>query len=429
MKLWDKGININDRIETFTVGKDREFDLELARYDVIGNKAHAKMLQKIGLLTKEELLLLLEGLDEIAASIDQGDFIIEPHIEDVHSQVEHLLTQKLGTIGKKIHAGRSRNDQVLLDLKLFFREEIKSVFDQARSLALLFLDTAQKHKDILLPGYTHLQIAMPSSFGLWFSAYGEALVDDLLMLECCHRIINQNPLGSAAGYGSSFPLDRTMTTEEMNFRALSYNVVYAQMGRGKTELQLSYAIASLAATLSKFAMDVCLYNSQNFGFIKLPDEFTTGSSIMPHKKNPDVFELIRGHANQLTSLPAQISAMTNNLPSGYHREFQLLKEVIFPAIHKIRDCLEMLTYVLPKIEVQKDILSDPKYRYVFSVEVVNKLVMEGWSFRDAYIEVGKNLNRYLEELSHTDLQHTHEGSLGNLCLSEIRNKIEQVTIP
>ncbi|MEZ4931266.1 MAG: argininosuccinate lyase [Saprospiraceae bacterium] len=425
MKLWQKEIKINDLVEKFTIGRDPEFDLKLAEHDVVGTLAHTEMLCTIGLLTQEEFNLLKPALHEILETIKKGEFKIEPGVEDVHSQVELMLTKKLGDIGKKIHAGRSRNDQVLVDLRLFFRAEIKELVELIKALFETLISQSEKYKAVLMPGYTHTQVAMASSFGLWFSAYAETLVDDLTLLNAVYKINNQNPLGSAAGYGNSFPLDRTLTTKLLNFNDLNYNVVHAQMGRGKTEQFMAFAIAGLSATLGKLAADVVLYSSQNFDFLTLPDEFTTGSSIMPHKKNPDVFELIRGHCNILQSLPTQVSALTTNLTSGYHRDFQLLKEIIFPALEKLKDCLILTTYSLSALKINENILQDEKYKYLYTVEVVNKLVQNGMPFRDAYQQVGK----MVEEGSFTfseELKHTHEGSLGNLCLEEIKNKMENI---
>jgi argininosuccinate lyase len=425
MKLWQKEIKINDLVEKFTIGRDPEFDLKLAEHDVIGTLVHTEMLCTIGLLTKEEFNLLKPALNDILEIIKKGEFKIEPGVEDVHSQVELILTKKLGDIGKKIHAGRSRNDQVLVDLRLFFRAEIKELVELIQALFEILISQSEKYKTVLMPGYTHTQVAMASSFGLWFSAYAEALVDDLTLIYAVYKINNQNPLGSAAGYGNSFPLNRSLTTKLLNFNDLNYNVVHAQMGRGKTEQFMAFAIAGLSATLGKLAADVVLYSSQNFNFLTLPDEFTTGSSIMPHKKNPDVFELIRGHCNILQSLPTQVSALTTNLPSGYHRDFQLLKEIIFPALEKIKDCLILTTYSLSALKINKNILEDEKYKYLYTVEVVNDLTQKGVPFREAYQQVGK----MVEDGSFTfsgKLKHTHEGSMGNLCLEEIKNKMENV---
>lgn len=426
MKLWQKsGATVDQAIERYTVGRDRELDRQLAKYDVQGSLAHIRMLQTIGLLTAPELEALNQELRSIYRTIESGAFVIEDGVEDVHSQVELLLTRRLGEMGKKIHAGRSRNDQVLLDLRLFFRAEIRDIAARAEALFQRLLTLADEHKAVLLPGYTHLQVAMPSSFGLWFSAWGESLVDDLRQLEAAYRIVNQNPLGSAAGYGSSFPLDRRLTTELLGFDDLAYNVVHAQLGRGKTELFLSFALAAFGATLGKLAMDIVLYLNQNFAFISFPDELTTGSSIMPHKKNPDVFELTRAKCNQLQALPQQVALLTANLPSGYHRDFQLLKEALFPAIDTLKDVLDMLDYALQYIRLNEHILEDDRYRYLFSVEEVNRRVLAGAPFRDAYREVGEQIAAGRFSPDHT-IQHTHAGSIGNLCLPEIRQKWTRV---
>lgn len=424
MKLWQKkGSALDEEIERFTVGRDREFDLNLAKYDILGSLAHIRMLASIGLLTEEERGKLADALRRLYRRAEAGDFSIAEHAEDVHSQVELLLTEELGDTGKKIHAGRSRNDQVLVDLRLFFRAEVRGIAEETLALFKLLIEQSERNKDVLMPGYTHLQLAMPSSFGLWFGAYAESLIDDLRLLESTYRIINQNPLGSAAGYGSSFPLKRRMTTDLLGFDDLAYNVVHAQMGRGKTELFLSFALAAYGATLGKLAMDLVLFMNQNFGFIRFPDELTTGSSIMPHKKNPDVFELIRGKCNQLQALPAQVSVLCTNLPSGYHRDFQLLKETLFPAIVSLRACLAMLQHALGRIEPNRQILEDEKYRYLFSVEEVNREVLRGVPFRDAYKEIAR---RIAEGTFHPEpvVSHTHEGSIGNLCLEEITGKME-----
>lgn len=425
MKLWDKGIAVNQLIEDFTVGKDRELDLYLAKFDVMGSMAHTKMLQKIGLLEQEELELLLKEMKSIYQLADEGKFVIDEGVEDVHSQVEAMLTQKLGDVGKKIHSGRSRNDQVLVDLKLFARDEIRQIVESGNELFSTLLKQAEKYKDHLMPGYTHLQVAMPSSFGLWFSAYAESLIDDLTLLQAAFKITNQNPLGSAAGYGSSFPLDRQMTTDLLGFDSMNYNVVYAQMGRGKMEKTVSFAISSIAATLSKLAFDVCLFMSQNFGFVALPDELTTGSSIMPHKKNPDVFELVRSHCNKLQSLPTQITMMVNNLPSGYFRDLQIVKEVFLPAFEELQSCLKITDFALNEITIKENILDDERYKYVFSVEDVNRLVQQGVPFRDAYVQVGKQIQAG-DYHPDKQVEHTHAGSLGNLCLAEIQSKMDQV---
>lgn len=425
MKLWDKGTSVNKLIEDFTVGKDREMDAYLAKYDVLGSMAHAIMLESIGLLTESDKLSLLAELKNIYAEVEANRFEIEAGIEDVHSQVELMLTRKLGDVGKKIHSGRSRNDQVLLDLKLFARAEIQRIVASVDELFVLLIAQAEKYKNHLMPGYTHLQIAMPSSFGLWFSAYAESLVDDLELLKAAYRITNQNPLGSAAGYGSSFPLNRTMTTELLGFDSMNYNVVYAQMGRGKMEKSVAMALSSVAATLSRMAFDVCLFMSQNFGFVALPDELTTGSSIMPHKKNPDVFELLRSHCNKIQAAPMQITMMLNNLPSGYFRDMQIIKEVFLPLFDEMDDCLRIASFAVSNMKIKEDILADDRYKYVFSVEDVNRLVQQGVPFRDAYKQVGLEINAGKYEPGR-ELNHTHEGSIGNLCLAEISRKMERV---
>ncbi|TCD02962.1 argininosuccinate lyase [Pedobacter psychroterrae] len=418
MKIWQKNVNVNKDIETFTVGKDRELDLQMAAFDVLGSLAHVEMLESIGLLTADELASIQKELKNIYAEIEAGDFTIDDTVEDVHSQVEWLLTQRIGEAGKKIHSGRSRNDQVLVDLKLFFRNCIEEMVGNTSVLFGQLIELSNTHKDKLLPGYTHLQIAMPSSFGLWFGAYAESLVDDMELMLAAYKICNKNPLGSAAGYGSSFPLNRTMTTELLGFESLNYNVVYAQMGRGKTERILGQAMSSIAATLAKMAMDVCLFINQNFGFISFPDELTTGSSIMPHKKNPDVFELIRSRCNKIQALPNEIAMMTTNLPSGYHRDLQLLKENLFPAMTSLNECLEMTTFMLQNISIKDNILDDKKYAYLFSVEVVNELVLKGAPFREAYKIVGDAIDKGTFEPGKA-VHHTHEGSIGNLCNTEI----------
>ena len=425
MKLWEKGTPVNEVIEAFTVGRDRELDLYLAESDVLGTIAHIIMLESVGLLGSEELLTLRKELSSIYKTIQDGDFTIEPGVEDVHSQVEFLLTQRLGETGKKVHSGRSRNDQVLVDLRLFTRDNI---LDLAASVEYLFEGLQQQsetYKEVLLPGYTHLQIAMPSSFGLWFGAYAEALADDMQLLLSAYRINNQNPLGSAAGYGSSFPLNRTMTTSLLGFDDLNYNVVYAQMGRGKVEKITAFALSNLASTLSRMATDLCLYMSQNFGFITLPDELTTGSSIMPHKKNPDVFELIRARCNRLQQLPNEIGAIMTNLPSGYFRDMQMIKESFLPAFGEMQNILDIAAFMIKKIIVKKDILNDPKYSYLFSVEAVNEAVLQGVPFRDAYKLVGKQIAEGTFNPP-VDLHHTHEGSIGNLCTKEIALKFEKI---
>ena len=418
-KLWEKSVPVNERIEKFTVGKDREMDLYLAPYDVLGSMAHIKMLESIGLLTSEELQLLLPELRNIYKIIESGKFVIEQGVEDVHSQIELMLTRKLGDVGKKIHSGRSRNDQVLVDMKLFTRDAIRKLVVKIDALIDTLLEQSEKYKDTLLPGYTHLQIAMPSSFGLWFAAYAESLVDDLQLMLAAYKVCNKNPLGSAAGYGSSFPLNRKMTTELLGFDDLNYNVVYAQMGRGKMERTVSFALAGIAATISKLAFDACLYNSQNFGFIKLPDQFTTGSSIMPHKKNPDVFELTRAKCNKTQSLPQQITLISNNLPSGYFRDLQIIKEVFCPAFDELSDCIDMVDLMMQEIEVNKHILNDDKYSLLFSVDKVNELVLQGVPFRDAYKQVGLAIESGKFQADKT-AKHTHEGSMGNLCNDRIK---------
>ena len=425
MKIWQKNVDVNKDIETFTVGKDRELDLQMAAFDVLGSLAHVEMLESIGLLTAEELVSIQKELKNIYADIEAGRFTIEDTVEDVHSQVEWLLTQRIGDAGKKIHSGRSRNDQVLVDLKLYFRSCIEEIVGNTTVLFTQLIELSNTHKDKLLPGYTHLQIAMPSSFGLWFGAYAESLVDDMELMLAAYKICNKNPLGSAAGYGSSFPLNRTMTTQLLGFENLNYNVVYAQMGRGKTERILGQAMSSIAASLAKMAMDVCLFINQNFGFISFPDELTTGSSIMPHKKNPDVFELIRSRCNKIQALPNEIAMMTTNLPSGYHRDLQLLKENLFPAITSLNECLEMTTYMLQHIRIKDDILADKKYAYLFSVEVVNELALKGIPFREAYKIVGETIENGTFSPS-TKVNHTHEGSIGNLCNPEIEGMMEEI---
>ncbi len=425
MKLWSKGFEPDKMIEEFTVGNDRELDLKLARYDVMGSMAHIRMLESIGLLSGDELKSLLEALEDIAAIIERGEFTIEPGIEDVHSQVEFMLTQRLGDTGKKIHSGRSRNDQVLVDLKLFIRDELKSTSQSIKHLFDRLQLLSEKHKDALMPGYTHLQIAMPSSFGLWFGAYAEALVDDMQMIAAAYSIANQNPLGSAAGYGSSFPLNRTMTTELLGFETMHYNVVAAQMSRGKTERAAGMAIAAVASTLGRFAMDVCMWMCQNFAFISFPDELTTGSSIMPHKKNPDVFEIMRGKCNRLQSIPNEIALLTANLPLGYNRDLQLLKDIIFPAFSELRSCLDMCDFMLSHIKVKENILDDPIYDYLFTVEDVNRLALGGMPFREAYRTVGMQVQNG-EYVPTRSVSHTHEGSIGNLCNAQIAAKMETV---
>lgn len=418
MKLWEKSVQVNKDVETYTVGRDREMDIYLAPYDVLGSMAHISMLESIGLLTKDELSILLKELKSIYQIAIDGKFVIEEGIEDVHSQVELMLTRKLGDIGKKIHSGRSRNDQVLVDLKLFTRDQIRHLVDVTSSLIDVLLSQSDKYKDVLMPGYTHLQIAMPSSFGLWFGAYAESLVDDLQLLLAAYKICNRNPLGSAAGYGSSFPLNRQMTTDLLGFDTMDYNVIYAQMGRGKMERTVAFAIAGIAATLSKLAFDVCLFNSQNFGFIKLPDEYTTGSSIMPHKKNPDVFELTRAKCNKLQGLPTNITLITNNLPSGYFRDLQIIKELFIPSFEEINDCIFMVSNMMQQVQINENILEDEKYLYIFSVEEVNRLVLEGVPFRDAYKQVGLDIEKGIFKHD-KKVNHTHQGSIGNLCNDKI----------
>ena len=425
MKLWQKQTRLNTDIEAFTIGQDQVLDLQLAPHDILGSLAHIQMLQTVGLLTEAEYEQVREGLKRLYPKAIAGELTIEAGVEDIHSQVELMLTQALGEVGKKIHAARSRNDQVLLDLRLFFREEIELLVQQTRALFHTLLEMADHYKEVLLPGYTHLQVAMPSSFGLWFSAYAESLVDDLRLFQSTYLTINHNPLGSAAGYGSSFPINRKLTTELLGFEDLAYNVVHAQMGRGKSELFLGFALAGLAQTLGKMAMDICLYVSQNFNFLQLPDEVTTGSSIMPHKKNPDVFELVRGRCNLIQGLPGQISLLQANLPSGYHRDFQLLKEILFPAFQHLQDCLAICIATIPKVRPNPDILDDPKYQYLFTVDAVNAKVLGGTPFRDAYHEVGQEVEAGTYQ-AEPNLDHTHEGSIGNLCLDQIGIKMEQV---
>ncbi len=423
-KLWEKNVQVNAEIDRFTVGRDREMDLYLAKYDVLGSMAHITMLESIGLLASDELTVLLEELKKIYASIERGEFVIEEGVEDIHSQVELLLTRRLGDIGKKIHSGRSRNDQVLVDLKLFTRARLKEIADEVMQLFHILISQSNRYKDVLMPGYTHLQIAMPSSFGLWFGAYAESLADDMIFLQAAYRMCNRNPLGSAAGYGSSFPLNREMTTRLLGFDSMNYNVVYAQMGRGKMERNVLFALASIAGTLSKMAFDACMFSSQNFGFVKLPDECTTGSSIMPHKKNPDVFELTRAKCNKIQSMPQQVMMIINNLPSGYFRDFQIIKEIFIPAFDELEDCLRMAAYIMNKIEINRHILDDDKYLYMFSVEEVNRLAAEGMPFRDAYKKVGLDIEA--GKFTHNkDVHHTHEGSIGNLCNDRIEKLMEK----
>ncbi|NIG53528.1 argininosuccinate lyase [Chitinophaga sp. Cy-1792] len=425
MKLWQKDKASLDAVEKFTVGKDREMDAYLAPFDVLGSMAHITMLQSIGLLEAEELTVLKAELRKIYQEIQEGSFVLEPDVEDIHSQVELLLTRRLGEVGKKIHSGRSRNDQVLVDLKLFLRHELQLITEEVKSLFDLLQAKSEEYKNQLMPGYTHLQIAMPSSFGLWFGAYAESLVDDLTMLQGAYKVVNKNPLGSAAGYGSSFPLDRELTTALLGFESLNYNVVYAQMGRGKTEKLVAFALSGIAATLAKMAMDATLFMNQNFGFISFPDELTTGSSIMPHKKNPDVWELIRSHGNKIQALPNEIAMMITNLPSGYHRDLQLLKENLFPAFGVLKDCIHMTKLMLENIRIKDGILNDEKYQYLFSVEVVNNLVLQGIPFREAYKKVGMDIEKGTFS-PEKEVNHTHAGSIGNLCTAQISGLMDNV---
>ncbi len=417
-KLWEKSVHVTEEIDRFTVGHDRELDLYLAKYDVLGSMAHVTMLHSIGLIADEELPVLLRELRAIYQVAESGDFVIEDGIEDVHSQVELMLTRKLGDMGKKIHSGRSRNDQVLVDLKLFTRDKIREVAEAVSDLFAELQQQSERYKNVLMPGYTHLQVAMPSSFGLWFGAYAESLADDMLLLEAAYRMTNRNPLGSAAGYGSSFPLNRTMTTELLGFDSMDYNVVYAQMGRGKNERNVAFALAGIAGTVAKLAFDACMFNSQNFGFVRLPDECTTGSSIMPHKKNPDVFELIRARCNKLQALPTQVVMIMNNLPCGYFRDLQEIKEVFLPAFDQLLSCLRMTTYIVARMRVNEHILDDARYDLMFSVEEVNRLASEGMPFRDAYKKVGLDIEAH-QFTPNKEIHHTHEGSIGNLCNDRI----------
>lgn len=417
-KLWEKSVHVTEEIDRFTVGHDRELDLYLAKYDVLGSMAHVTMLHSIGLIADEELPVLLRELRAIYQVAESGDFVIEDGIEDVHSQVELMLTRKLGDMGKKIHSGRSRNDQVLVDLKLFTRDKIREVAEAVRDLFAELQQQSERYKNVLMPGYTHLQVAMPSSFGLWFGAYAESLADDMLLLEAAYRMTNRNPLGSAAGYGSSFPLNRTMTTELLGFDSMDYNVVYAQMGRGKNERNVAFALAGIAGTVAKLAFDACMFNSQDFGFVRLPDECTTGSSIMPHKKNPDVFELIRARCNKLQALPTQVVMIMNNLPCGYFRDLQEIKEVFLPAFDQLLSCLRMATYIVARMRVNEHILDDARYDLMFSVEEVNRLASEGMPFRDAYKKVGLDIEAH-QFTPNKEIHHTHEGSIGNLCNDRI----------
>lgn len=424
-KLWEKSVQVDQEVDRFTVGKDREMDLYLAKYDVLGSMAHITMLESIGLIGHEELPILLAELRKIYALADRGEFVIEEGIEDVHSQVELMLTRALGDMGKKIHSGRSRNDQVLLDLKLFTRAQLQELTQLVKTLFDVLISQSNRYKEVLLPGYTHLQIAMPSSFGLWFGAYAESLADDMQLLQAAYKICNRNPLGSAAGYGSSFPLNRQMTTDLLGFDSMNYNVVYAQMGRGKMERTVSFALASIAGTLAKLAFDACMFNSQNFGFIKLPDQFTTGSSIMPHKKNPDVFELTRAKCNKIQGLPMQITLLFNNLPSGYFRDLQIIKEIFLPAFDELKDCLRMVTHMMREIKVNEHIMDDDKYAPIFSVEEVNRRVLAGVPFRDAYKQVGLEIEAG-QFVPNKEVHHTHEGSIGNLCNEQITQLMESV---
>ncbi|HRA12732.1 MAG: argininosuccinate lyase [Chitinophagaceae bacterium] len=425
MKLWQKDIASLKEVENFTVGNDREMDMYLASFDVLGSLAHIEMLESVGLLTKEELTQLQQELKSIYKQIQNGEFILQDDVEDIHSQIELLLTEKLGDVGKKIHSARSRNDQVLVDVKLFLRRELEELVKTIQPFFELLQTQSEKYKADLLPGYTHLQLAMPSSFGLWFGAYAESLVDDVVTVKAAYDVANKNPLGSAAGYGSSFPINRKLTTELLGFADLNYNVVYAQMGRGKAERVVAQSLANVASTLAKLSMDACLFLNQNFAFVSFPAELTTGSSIMPHKKNPDVFELIRSHCNRIAALPNEITMMTTNLPSGYHRDLQLLKEHLFPAFKILKDCIEIARLMLSNIEVKKDILADEKYKYLFSVEEVNKLVNKGMPFRDAYKTVGLDIEAGKFTYD-TNVNHTHEGSIGNLCTLEIKTQMEKV---
>ena len=426
-KIWQKdNTKTNDLVNKFTVGKDLDFDDRLAKSDVLGSIAHAKMLAEVGLIRLDEEQAIVAVLEEVLSEIEKGSFEIDKTAEDIHSQIETILIEKLGETGKKIHTARSRNDQVLTDIKLYLLDEIREITERTDSFFQILKDKANQHKNVLLPGYTHFQVAMPSSFGLWFGAYAESLVDDLELLFATKNIINKNPLGSAAGYGSSFPIDRESTTYKLDFRTLNYNVVYAQMTRGKSEKLLANSLSVLAGTLSKFSYDVCLYLSQNFDFISFPKEFTTGSSIMPHKKNPDIFELVRARCNRIQGLPNELILLTNNLPSGYHRDLQLTKEILFPAIDSLKECLEILIYTLPNIEVKDNILDDEKYKYIFSVEKINEKVKNGKSFRDAYIQIGQEIENGVFEYDYKELNHSHQGSLGNLCLDEIEYQFNKV---
>ena len=430
MKLWNKeNTNTSKLVEAFTVGRDKEFDILLAEYDVLGSLAHTQMLESVGLLTKEELSPIQKELNNILSEIRNSKFTIQNGSEDIHSQIELMLTQRIGEAGKKIHSGRSRNDQIAVDIKLYLRAEILKIKDEVKNLFDLLISQSEKYKTKLLPGYTHLQIAMPSSFGLWFAAYAESLIDDLELLSAAYHITNKNPLGSGAGYGSSFPLNRKLTTELLHFETLNYNSVYAQMTRGKTEKSVSFALSSIASTLSKLSMDACLYINQNFAFISFPNELTTGSSIMPHKKNPDVFELIRAKCNRIQSIPNEFTLLINNLPSGYHRDLQLTKEILFPAIEELKSCLQIAMLMLSNIEIKDNILSDEKYKYIFSVEAVNELVNKGISFREAYKQIGDQIEKGEFHFDHKkQLHHTHEGSIGNLCNDKIAEEMKKVLL-
>jgi argininosuccinate lyase len=423
MKIWQKATDSKKEVEQFTIGRDPEFDILLAPFDVLGSMAHAHMLAKIGLLTQEDNLTLQKGLKEIYVEIEKGQFQIAPGVEDVHSQVEFLLTERYGEVGKKLHSGRSRNDQVLVDLKLYYRAAIREIIEETQELFDLLISLAEKHKNDLMPGYTHTQLAMPSSFGLWFGSFAEGLTEDLGMLKAAFDLSNKNPLGSAAGYGSSFPLDRTMTTDLLGFDDLHHNVINAQNSRGKTERTIAFALAGIAGTLNKLATDVCLFMNQHFAFLTFPDNLTTGSSIMPHKKNPDVFELIRAKTNQIQAVPTSVSFLLTNMSTGYHRDMQLLKEEIFPAFETLKSCLGMSTFMLKEIKVKQNILQDPFYKHLFSVELVNELVLQGMPFRDAYKKVGLDIEADLFAPDQNQVNHTHEGSIGNLCLSEIKSKM------
>lgn len=424
-KLWEKGFEIDKEIEKFTIGKDRELDMYFAKYDVLGTLAHISMLKEVGLISNEEFYLLKKGLKEIYYKIENNQFNIEEGIEDIHSAIEFELTKQFGEVGKKVHTARSRNDQVLLDLKLYFRSELLEIAKKTKSLFDILIELSEKYKDVLIPGYTHLQIAMPSSFGLWFGAYAESLSDDLMILLSAFQVINQNPLGSAAGYGTSLPIKRQITTDLLAFDRMNYNVVNAQMGRGKVEKIITFAISMIAGTLSKMANDICLYLNQNFGFLSLPEKFTTGSSIMPQKKNPDVFELLRAKCNKIQSLQYNVMSITSNLPSGYFRDMQILKEIVIPAIDELKQCIDIACYVLPELIINKNILEDEKYKYIFAVELVNEKVLQGKSFRDAYKEVADSINNGTYEPK-KEVRHTHEGSIGNLCNEKIKEKVEDI---